>query len=344
MPRLFSRHSLVLQTSFAEIKRRATELASVPVGSPGSVGIREVKGRKFYYRQFYDASGRKAADYLGPVDDAKAEARARSVREEIAATTSLVKEVRILVQQGYVRADPRTSAILGALANHRLFHGGALLVGSHAYGALLNELGIRAAAFFTEDVDIARGEALQIAGDGNFEQILAASTVPLIAVPGLGRKAPTTSYKAPGNDRLRVDLLAPARGRDTTTQAVPELQAHATALPYLAYLLEAPIEGVVLGRESVVPVRIPRAERFAWHKMFVSQARSATSEKKNKDILQASVLFAALVEDAPGALDEALAAMPRGARSKAMAGAKAVLRQLDTAGHERAAEALKDLL
>ena len=344
MGALFSRHSLALQTSFAEIKRQAVEQASVLVGSPGSVGVREVKGRKFYYRQFYDARGRKAADYLGPVEDPKAQVRAQSLREAIAATTALTGEVRILAQQGYVRVDPRTSAILGAFANHQLFRGGAVLVGSHAYGALLNELGIRAAAFFTEDVDLARGEVLQIAGEGTFEEILAASTVSLMAVPGLGRNAPTTSYKAPGRDRLRVDLLAPARGRDVTTRPVPELQAHATALPHLGYLLDAPIESVVLGRESVVPVRIPRGERFAWHKMFVSQSRSTTSEKRNKDVLQASVLFASLAEDAPGALEEALAAMPRGALSRARAGARAVVRQLETAGHDRAAEALRDLL
>jgi hypothetical protein len=344
MASLFSRHSLVLQTSFSEVKRRAVEVASVLTGSPGSVGVREVKGRKFYYRQFYDARGRKAADYVGPVDDPKAQARALSLREEIAAATALTGEVRILVQRGYVRADPRTSAVLGALANHHLFRGGAILVGSHAYGALLNELGIRAAAFLTEDVDIARGEALQIADEGTFEEILATSTVSLKAVPGLGRNAPTTSFKAPGNDRFRVDFLAPARGRDVTTRAVPELRAHATALPYLGYLLDAPIEGVVLGRESVVPVLIPRAERFAWHKMFVSQARFTTSEKKSKDLLQASVLFASLVEDSPGALEEALAAVPRGALSKARAGGKAVLRQLEAAGHERAVDAMRELL
>lgn len=200
MASLFSRHSLALHTLFAEVKRRAVELASVPTGSPGSVGIREVKGRKFYYRQFYDARGRKAADYVGPVDDPRAEARARSLREAIAEATGLAGEVRTLVQQGFVRADPRTSAILGAFANHHLFRGGAILV--------------------------------------------------------------------------------------------PELQAHATALPFLGYLLNAPIEGVVLGRESVVPVRIPR----------------------------------------------------RGALSKARAAAKAVLRQLETAGHERAADAMRELL
>jgi len=342
--RLFSRHSLALQTSFAEIKRRALELSAVPIGSPGSVGIRDVKGRKFYYRQFYDARGRKAADYLGPADDEEARQRADAIREQIAETTSLVKEVRILAAQGYVRADARMGAILGALANHHLFRLGAVLVGSIAFGALLNELGIRAPAFATEDIDIARGEPLQLEAVRSFEQILAASAVPLKAVPGLGPKAATTSYRALGSDRLRVDLLAPARGREVRTQAVPELRAHAMALPYFGYLLWAPLESVVLGRESVVPVRIPRAERFAWHKTFVAQARSVTSEKRAKDLLQASVLIAALVEDAPGGLEDAWAALPQGARSKAAAGAKAVVNQLERAGHERAAETLKGLL
>ena len=38
----------------------------------------------------------------------------------------------------------------------------------------------------------------------------------------------------------------------------------------LEYLLKQPIEAVVPGREGVVAVRVPRPERFAWHKMLVS--------------------------------------------------------------------------
>ena len=66
--------------------------------------------------------------------------------------------------------------------------------------------------------------------------------------------------------------------------------------------------------------------------------------EEEQDLLQASVLFASLVEDAPGALEEALAAMPPGSLSKARAGARAVLRQLETAGHQRAADAMRELL
>ena len=345
---LFSRHSLLLQTSFSEIKRQAAEQPFVLVGTPGSVSVREVNGSRFYYRQFYDPQGKKRAEYVGPVADVAAEDRVAVLRDRIGLANALVKDARLLAQRGYARVDPRTNAILAALANHGLFRGGGLLVGSHAYGALLNELGVRAAAFTTEDVDVARGEPLDIAAlDGesaDFARMLADSTIPLQPVPQLKRNAPSTSYKPPGADRLRVDLLVPARGREVTTRAVPELKAHATALPHLAYVLEAPIDAAVLGRESVVPVRVPRPEALAWHKMLVSQLRGATSDKKNKDVEQASVLFAVLAEDAPGALEDALAAVPRAARTQTLAGAKQVLRRLEASVHERAAELMKELV
>jgi len=43
---------------------------------------------------------------------------------------------------------------------HGVFAAGATLIGSHAFGVLINQMGIRAAAYATEDVDVARREAL----------------------------------------------------------------------------------------------------------------------------------------------------------------------------------------
>jgi hypothetical protein len=343
MPPLFTRHPLVLQTAFSELKRRAQEQPFLLKGTPGSVGVREVSGRPFYYRQFYDAQGKKAAEYIGPVGTPQAEERAEALRGAIALTQALVKEGRLLGQAGYVRTDPRTVALLGSLANRALFRGGALLVGSHAYGALLNELGVRAAAFSTEDVDIARDRPLEIAlpGDVTFGAILAESTVPLLPVPGFGRKAPATSYKSAGRDRLRVDLLVPASGSEMSTRSVPELKAHAQALPYLRPLLGRPIDAVVLGREGIVPVTVPRAEAFAWHKVLLSQIRGATSDKRGKDLAQAAVLLAVLAEDAPDGLEEAFAELPRGTKSKTRSAARAVMDVLERAGHPRAVEVVK---
>ena len=80
---LFTRHPLVLQTSFSEIKRQAAEQPLVLVGTPGSVGVREVNGSHFYYRQFYDPQGKKRAEYVGPVADTATEERAFALRRRI---------------------------------------------------------------------------------------------------------------------------------------------------------------------------------------------------------------------------------------------------------------------
>jgi hypothetical protein len=340
---LFTRHPLALQTAFSDLERRALEQPFLLAGTPGSVSVREVSGRSFYYRQFYDAQGKKAAEYIGAVGARAAEQRALEVRVAIALAQQLVKEGRLLAQTGYVRTEPRAAAILGALANRAFFRAGGVLIGSHAYWALLNQLGVRAAAFSTEDVDVARDHPLELAlaEDVSFETILGESTVPLHPVPSLDPKAPATSYTAAGRDRLRVDLLVPAGGSEVRVRPVPELKAHAQAMPHLRALLARPVDAIVIGREGVVPVRVPRAEAFAWHKVLVSQLRGATSDKRGKDVAQAAVLLAVLAEDAPDALEAAFGELPRAARGKTRSGLKPVVGLLERAGHERATEALK---
>jgi hypothetical protein len=176
----------------------------------------------------------------------------------LADATALVKEARMLARYGYARVDARAAAVLAALANRGVFRCGAVLVGSQAYAVLLNELGVRGPAFRTEDLDVARAGPLGVnLGPGeSLETILVESFVPLFPVPGF-RRLHSTAFKTRGVDAFRVDLLAPAPGMEVTTLAVPELGAHATALPYLAYLLRAPLTGVILGPEGVLPVNVP---------------------------------------------------------------------------------------
>jgi hypothetical protein len=345
MASLFTQQPMALQTAFAELKRQSLEQSSLLIGTPGSVLVRTSGGRRFLYRDYYDPSGKKAGDYIGPEHEPTAESRAAEVRERIALAKRLLEEASLLVQNGYVRVEPRTNAILAALANNGLFRAGALLVGSHAYGALLNELGARAAATGTEDVDIARGARLDLPDDAKpLEEMLRESRVSLHPVPHLDRKRPSTSFKPPGPDRLRVDLLMPTGGGEVKVLAVPELGAHATALPWLRYITDAPLPGLVVGRSAMVPVNLPRPERLAWHKMLVSQIRHETSEKSPKDVEQAATLVAVLGTTAPEALASAFAAVPRGARAQTKQGARRVIERLKATSHEQAVELMNDLL
>jgi hypothetical protein len=205
----------------------------------------------------------------------------------------------------------------------------------------LNELGVKAAPYATLDLDLARGERLP-ALELSFADILAESTLPLRAVPSFDPRVPSTSYKVAGADRFRVDLLVPGRGMEITTVAVPELQAHATALPFLGALLDRPMDSVLLVREGAIHVRVPRPEAFAWHKMLLSQLRAESRDKQGKDLRQAAVIFAALAEDAPDALADAFAALPRGARGRTRRGAAYVMSLLEANGHPRAAGVLRE--
>jgi hypothetical protein len=343
MVALFSKQPMQYQTAFSELKRQAFEQPFLLVGTPGSLGTRVVSGKRFYYRQYYDANGKKAAQYIGSVEDRAAIARAHQVEQQIALTNTLLKDAQRLAREGYVRADSRTGAVLAALANHGIFRGGAVLVGSHAFGAVLNELGLRAPAFTTEDVDIARPAPLKIAlaePDG-IGKVLADSGLQLLPVPQFDHNKPSTSYKPPGADRFRVDLLVPTAGQDIKVLEVPELKAHATALPFLGYLLAEPIEAIVMGHEAIVPVRAPSPERFAWHKALVSQLRTRSSEKREKDLRQSAVLLTSLAETTPSALEDAFEALPRGSREQVRSAVRAVLSTLESTQHEAAREFLR---
>ena len=278
--------------------------------------------------------------YLPHADEA--ERAAQTTSERIEEANALLARARILARAGYARVDSRTDAILSALFDNGLFEAGTVLVGSHAYGALLNELGVRAAGYATNDVDLARPRSLALPELRSFEEMLKDSGLELLPVSQFGKKPPT-SFKPAGADPLRIDLLAPTRRTSIGVLAIPELSAHATALPHFAWLLEHVEHSVVLGKSSVIPVNVPRPEIFAWHKMVLSQLRSRSRDKVQKDRMQAAVLFAALAALEPSALEASYSGLSRPTRSLVKASARHVAERLMTSKHESAAALLQEL-
>lgn len=239
------------------------------------------------------------------------------MRDRIAEAKDLVPTLRMLGREGFNLVDAKTYGTIAALHNHGVFAAGGMLIGSHAYGVILNRMGVRATPYTTEDIDIARREALafQKLPNRGLLEILRESgidfvEVPSRKVPSRNRKEPATSFKQKGKGRFHVDLLVPSSNETFPTVAVPELQAHATAMPYLGYLLKESQTSVLMAREGCCAVRIPIPERFAVHKLVVSQLRTGRGIKSEKDIDQASVLCSALAELFPDAIKDAVEAMP----------------------------------
>lgn len=314
MPPLYSRHSAALTTLFSDVEAIALSQDRVFTGTAGTVLQRRNASQfAFYAHQFYDALGAKRERYVaGPVGGADADAAAEELRSRIDDVNRATQSIRLLGREGFQLADSGTFATLAAFHNRTIFAGGAVLVGSHAYGALLNRLGIRAAAYVTEDVDIARGGPLALATRKQpLSEILSESGIEFIEVPTLDPRIPASAFRQRGRSSFQVELLAPARGEEIGSAAVPELNAHAVTLPYLGYLIAESQMTAIVAREGCCAVRVPIPERFAVHKLIVSDLRPAGDAKVQKDRSQAAVLSAALGELHPAALQTAVAEIPK---------------------------------
>ena len=278
-------------------------------GTPGSISVREnAGGASFFVRQYYDHEGRKRDEYIGGRPGTpEGDAILQQWRRRIAEASDLVRTVRLLAREGYATLTPKQFATLRPLASHGLFEAGALLVGTHAFGAITNRLGIRTSSFATEDIDIARASKLALAQRpaGGLAGILGESGIDFVEVPALDPREPSTKYKEKGRSRFTFDVLVPASGHEVGSAYVPELATHATALPYLRYLLAESQDGVVLSSHGAVAVRLPLPERFAMHKLIVSQLRTGRPEKSLKDLRQAAILISAVGELFPGAITDA---------------------------------------
>jgi hypothetical protein len=308
-------HPRALSVLFSDVERHAAAQREVFAGSAGSILERSnAGGFRFYARQWYDADGKKRETYLsGPVGDAAADATAEAMRIRIRDLAELAPQLRMLIREGFQAVDPRAFAVIAALHNRGIFTAGALLVGSHAYGVLLNRLGVNADPYNTEDVDVARRERLVFDKplDAGFVAILNESGLEFAGIPGLDHKRPSTAFKQTGRSRFHVDMLAPSRDETYPVIAVPELGTHAVGLPYLGYLLAETQPGAVIARTGCCAVRVPLPERFAVHKLVVSQLRTGRETKVEKDEHQATILLAAVSDLFPGAIADAVKALPK---------------------------------
>ena len=340
--RLFDRHERGLVLTLAEVQHSANVLRPLPMGAAGSLTQRVKAGQTYWYRQFYDAAGRKRDAYIGPAGSAAIEERLAAERHWLQAAHALESATRTLRRNGFQSTDGRTAAMLAALANGGYFAAGLTLVGAHAYAAHCNALGLKTVALATQDVDVVRSARMSLPG-GSLESLLAVlakSGLPFTEVPAIDPRQPSSSLKLPGAERLRLDLLAPAKQWGVI--AVPELAFAAQTLPLLDWLVQDHVQGVVLGPTLAIPVRLPQPARLAWHKLWTAAQPDREVAKAAKDVTQGLILASAMAEDDPQALADALQSLPARARQLALRRLRPELRRV--AGHAQAMAVLADLV
>lgn len=341
---LVRRHHSADQTRYQDAARLAKTQRAVLRGTPGTI-VRRSRGANHYWaRQYIRVDGIKDDEYIGAASRVDA-GTLEEWRNRVEESRVLARSSGELRMMGFQRMDKKPCAVIGAIFNSGLFDAGLTLVGSHAFGVLLNELGVLMSAYRTRDLDLARSAPLALAlpDDRDFLAVLNESQLKFVPVPGIPSNQPSTSFKLPGIADLLVDLLVAGRDDELgRVVSLPELHAHGQSIPFLPFLLADPMRAVVLGPNGITPVSVPQPERFALHKLASAERRDRQIGKSGKDLEQAAILIAALEADYPGRIADAWRKLPRAARPLATAGAARAERLL-RATEPAAAALLADL-
>jgi hypothetical protein len=295
---------LAAKTTYAELMDLCSldefDAAFPPSGSFVPV---TVKGRRYWYYQSgtADATGRQPRKYVGPDSESTAK-----LVEHHGAIKSSYRQRRSLVAvlRKYGLSGPTldaTGKLLQGLADAGVFRLRACVIGTIAYQTYGGILGVKFPKSFmqTSDLDLAQSRAISvaIAEDEHappFLENLQRIDPSFRAVPDLHSPNIAATYVSSQN--YRVELLTDNRGPESDRPApLPALRTHAQPLRFLDYLLVNAIRAVVLWDGGVL-VNVPQPERYAVHKLIVSERRITAAAKQAKDLDQASSLFDALAE------------------------------------------------
>jgi hypothetical protein len=317
-----------IQTLYAELSERlaAYEAARSFSSLRGSFAKKQISGSAYWYFKTSETPSGQREYSVGPDTPTtrsviEAYQKGRAEVEEV--ESAIARLCAMLRQGGAMLTDTVSAKVISGLASAGVFQLGAVLVGTHAFIAMGNVLGVRwQSGLRTEDIDILAPPVLEVAV-GQIEADLPATLESLnmgfLPVPGLDSRNPETSFKVRGKT-LRVDLLTPARGRrDGAPVRIPRLKASAQPLEFLDYLLESPVAAPIINGGATM-VKVPDPARFSLHKLIVSVDRSiATQSKAGKDRQQAAEMIELLMQDRPGDIElavESINGRPQGWRKK----------------------------
>lgn len=307
-----------LPTLYAELSERlrAMDGARSFASLSGGFAKKTVAGSVYWYFKTSAGTAGQREYAIGPdgrATQALMQAYAADRDEARAAEEGVARLCAMLRQGGAMTVDAPSAKVISGLASAGVFRLGGVLVGTHAWLALGNLLGVRwQSNLRTQDVDIAAGRRLEVAmpqSEADVPAALEALKMGFLPVPGLNPKSAHTSFKVRGQT-LRVDLLTPAEGRrDGKPVSIPRLKAAAQPLEMLDYLLEATVLVPILNGGASL-VRVPDPARFALHKLMLSARRPVAEQTKAmKDRQQALELIKVLHEDREGDLMLAASAL-----------------------------------
>ncbi len=290
---------LAAQNLFAELLQRCLDAEfDAEYRENGTFIRKKSKGREYWHFQWRDGENIRNK-YVGPVNDASITGRVEHFSTLKASFKRRQGLVRALAAAGLPTPDALSGRVVEAMWKAGFFRLRGVLVGTLAFQTYAGLLGIKLGRrpLMTQDADFAQFWGISENIDESIEPpltILRQLDASFKEVPHVGDPFVSTRYR---NDRdYLVDFLTPNRGSDEHQGKPARMRSlagtGAEPLRHLDFLIHQPERSLLLYAGGI-PVAIPRAERFAVHKLMVAVDR-VNQAKSVKDIQQAQILIDAL--------------------------------------------------
>ena len=293
---LFTDLSASAQTNFAELFEQVQAAAfdrSVR-DLPGSFNKKVIKGREYWYWQVRDLQGVNRQVYLGP-DDERVRKLVQMHRDGAPPQAAdLASLAGACVALGCATVIPQHFEVINRMAGHGFFRAGGVLVGTHAFIATANMLGVRwKGGWRTNDVDVAhagKNVSLALAENAKADMHDAITSLEMGLLPQQSLASGAAATYITARKDIRVDLLTSA-GRKDDAYLYEPLNVRLQPLKFMEFSLEHTTQTALISGEQVVLVNIPSPMRYAMHKLVIMGEREeAFRTKIQKDAGQVAAL------------------------------------------------------
>jgi hypothetical protein len=301
MPRLYSELPAGAQTAYGEAYEatRHAELHRSVASLSGSFQTKAIKGKQYWYFAYRDAlDGRVRQIYVGPDSEG---IEALKAKADQAPDSGVPRIAAAALAHGCASITPKHFRIIRQIGDAGFFRAGGLLIGSHAFVALGNMLGVTwASATHTLDIDFAHGGrniSVALPADVDVDVRSAIDSLQMGFLPSLGfRGDPSGTYVNPSEPDLRLDFLTTLTRNDELVE-VPNLNIGLQPIKFLELLIEQPSQAALLADQGSVIVNVPDPARFALHKLIVAVERPASERVKAiKDLSQAAAVIECMLD------------------------------------------------
>lgn len=309
---MYAELSVASQTAYAQLFEAclAGDFMRSVATLPGSFAAKMVKDRKYWYFQYSEPSGKLRQIYVGPDSP---QVHALMAKKSMPTSQEAVGRLaRSAAALGCEEVLPKHYRVIERLADYGFFRAGGVLIGTHAFIAYGNLMGVHwGVPERTQDVDFAHaGRSLSIALPStlslNTDDAIQSLDMGFLPISGLADKTGAT-YLNPKEPEFRLDFITPLH-REDGPYLHQRLGVALQPLKFMEYSLEDVQQAVIFCGDRAVIVNVPDPARYALHKLLIYGERKGEFKAKlEKDIKQAASLLSIMKIRFPWEVEEALA-------------------------------------